>query len=419
MDRRAFLASTAWLLLAPFPGDPPLGPSPPGAAGASDAAFEAWKQDFIRRSGELGLSEGDVRAVLEPVTANPDVVALDRRQPEFSRPISGYIATAAGPGRVDAGLSHLQDARPWLDPIAASYRTGPEILVAIWSIETDFGRVQGSDDVIQSMATLAAEGRRRSFAESELVGALKILFSGDAARETLKGSWAGAMGQTQFTPLDYLAYAVDANGDGRRDIWNSAPDALASTANFLVKKADWVPGGSPQVEAVLPKSGFDYALLEGPTKTPDTWASFGVTPAPGRYLRPVDRASGASLIAPMGWRGPAFFAFPNHNAIKTYNNSTSYALAVGLLAAGLAGAPGLVTPWPEDQPISLDDRIAAQDALRRLGFYDGPTDGLFGQDTRKAARLWQASAGLPADGYLSFDLVQRLKAQVPPAPAAA
>lgn len=375
-----------------------------------DPAFSQWKSAFISRAGRLGLPEAGVIGALADVTPNRDVVAHDRRQPEFTKPISGYLAASAGPERTAEARSRLEAARAWLDPIAAAYRTGPEILIAIWAIESSFGRIQGEDDVIRSMATLAAEGRRQAFAESELVGALRILFSGEVTRAQLKGSWAGAMGQTQFTPLDYLDYAVDADGDGRRDIWGSSADALASTANFLTRKANWLPGGRAQAEALLPDQDFDFGLLEGPIRTPASWAAYGVRPARPEALSPVDEASGASLIAPMGWKGPAFFAFANHRAIKVYNNSTAYALAVGLLAAGVAGAPGLVKPWPEDQPISLNDRMAAQEALRRAGLYSGASDGLFGADTRRAARAWQARQGLPADGYLSYDLVQRLKA---------
>jgi hypothetical protein len=210
---------------------------------------------------------------------------------------------------------------------------------------------------------------------------------------------------------------VDADGDGRRDIWGSAPDALGSTANFLTRKAKWIPGGSVQVEAILPK-GFDYALLESGTRSPAGWAALGVAPAPGRYVRPADADEGAELIAPMGWRGPAFMTFPNHKAVKVYNNSTAYALGVGLLAAGIGGEGPLVQPWPEEPPTALADRMLAQTALMAQGFYAGPADGRFGAETRKAARLWQMREGLPPDGYLSFDLVQRLKAQAPPAPAA-
>ena len=219
------------------------------------------------------------------------------------------------------------------------------------------------------------------------------------------------MGQTQFTPLDYLEYAVDGDGDGKRDIWGSAPDALASTANFMNKKGHWQPEQSAQIEVAVHAAGFDYSLVESAAKTPDEWAALGVTPVDPRGVPDADRAVAATLIMPMGWQGPGFLAFPNHMAIRAYNNSTSYALAVGLLADRIAGGGPIVQAWPTDQPISLDDRKAAQQALISLGYYSGEVDGLLGTGTRKAARQWQASQGLPPDGYLSYTLIQRLKAQ--------
>ncbi len=404
MDRRAFLFSTAWLAVAPAPdlyqGAAQLGGvSPPGPT--SDAAFDAWKAAFIEKAVTRGLTRDQVTGALAGVISDPHVVALDQRQPEFSKPISGYINSTVSASRIAEAQSRLASIRSWLDPIADHYQVAGEVLVAIWAMESGFGQIQGEDDVIRSYATLAAEGRRQQFAEDELIGALRILFSGEATRGQLKGSWAGAMGQTQFTPLDYLEYAVDGDGDGKRDIWGSAPDALASTANFMSRKGHWQPEQSAQIEVAVHSAGFDYALVEGPAKTPGEWAALGVTPVEPRGVPDGDRAVSATLIMPMGWRGPGFLAFPNHMAIRAYNNSTSYALAVGLLADRIAGAGPLVQAWPVDQPISLDDRKAAQQALT----------GLLGTGTRKAARQWQASQSLPPDGYLSYALIQRLKAQ--------
>ncbi len=415
MDRRAFLFSTAWLAVAPAPnlfqgaaqmggGGPPQGP-------ASDTVFDAWKAAFINKAAAQGLSRDQVTGALAGVIPDPHVVALDQRQPEFSKPVSGYINSTVSAGRVAEARSHLAAIRSWLDPIADHYQVPAEILVSIWAVESGFGQIQGDDDVIRSYATLAVEGRRQAFAEDELIGALRILFSGEATRGQLKGSWAGAMGQTQFTPLDYLAYAVDGDGDGKRDIWGSAPDALASTANFMAKKGHWQPEQSAQIEVAVHAAGFDYALVEGSAKTPGEWAALGVTPVDPRGVPDPDRAVAATLIMPMGWQGPGFLAFPNHMAIRAYNNSTSYALAVGLLADRIGGGGPIVQAWPADQPISLDDRKAAQQALASLGFYAGEVDGLLGTGTRKAARLWQQSEHLPADGYLSYALIQRLKAQ--------
>jgi lytic murein transglycosylase len=415
MDRRSFLFSTAWLAVAPAPDmfqDAGSAVGPTYAPGpAPDTVFDAWRAAFIEKAVAQGLPRDPVTQALAGVIPDPHVVTLDQRQPEFSKPISGYINATVSPSRIADAQAKLSTIHPWLDPIVDRYQVPAEILVSIWAVESGFGQIQGEDDVIRSYATLAAEGRRKGFAEDELIGALRILFSGEATRAQLKGSWAGAMGQTQFTPLDYLAYAVDGDGDGKRDIWGSAPDALASTANFLTKKAHWQPGQSAQIEVAVHAAGFDYALVEGPQKTPQDWAALGVTPADGRGLPDSDRGAPCTLIMPMGWQGPGFFAFPNHMAIRAYNNSTAYALAVGLLADRIAGGAPLVQAWPVDQPISLDDRKAAQQALKTLGFYSGGVDGLLGVETRKAARLWQASQHLPPDGYLSYALIQQLKAQ--------
>jgi lytic murein transglycosylase len=414
MDRRAFLFSTAWLAVAPAPDvmqavtqtDSPTPSIPP-----EDTVFGAWRAAFIEKAATQGLPRDRVEEALVGVIPDPHVIALDQRQPEFSKPISGYINSTVSASRIADAQARIAADRAWLDPLVDLYRVPAEILVSIWAVESNFGQIQGDDDVIRSLATLAAEGRRRAFAEDELIGALRILISGEATRTQLKGSWAGAMGQTQFTPLDYLAYAVDGDGDGKRDIWGSSQDALASTANFMSKKAHWQPEQSAQIEVAVHAAGFDYSQVESVQKTPEAWAALGVRPVDPRGLPDPDKGVAASLIMPMGWQGPGFFAFPNHMAIRAYNNSTSYALAVGLLADRIAGGDPLVQAWPVDQPISLADRMAAQQALQGLGYYTGTLDGILGAGARKAARQWQQSQGLPADGYLSYALIQRLKAQ--------
>lgn len=419
MDRRAFLFSTVGLSVAPLPAglsffaQPDMGggaASPSPTPSPVDVAFAAWRESFIPKAVAKGLPEDRVRAELMALTPDTHVIALDHRQPELTKPISNYLNTSTSASNIAKGQAGLAAQRAALTPIEEKTGVPAEIIVAVWGMESAYGAVQGSDDVLRSLATLASDGRRRAWAEGELLAALKILVSGEATRSQLRGSWAGAMGQTQFSPSDYLNFAVDGDGDGRRDIWGSSVDALASTANFLSKKAAWRREGAVQVEVVVPRQGFDYSLTEGPMKSIAAWKAMGLT-APGGFPDPATHGDAASLIMPMGWQGPGFLIYPNHMAIRAYNNSTAYALGVGLLAARIGGAPPLSQPWPDDKPLTLNDRIAAQQALAALGFDPGGTDGVIGVGTRKATRAWQASRQLPADGYLSFDLIQRLKAE--------
>jgi lytic murein transglycosylase len=407
MDRRRFLFSVSGLVVAP--GVSALSDGGGANGGASDPLFDAWLQGFIDRAAGAGWSRQGLTAIFAGATSDARVIKADRAQPELSKPIGDYMTSAVSDRRIDQGMSlHTADAA-WLDPIAAQFGVAPQILIAIWGMESSYGQIQGGYDVIRSLATLAAEGRRKDWAESQLFAALRILVTAQAQRTQLKGSWAGAMGQTQFTPSDYLAWAVDGDGDGKRDIWGSGPDALASTANFMANKAGWRPGEAWAREVILPEP-FDYSLAESVKQPWDRWAELGLRTADGLPVNATDAAEPAGLILPAGWTGPAFLAFPNHYAIRAYNNSMAYALAVGLIADRINGAPPLLKPWPQEQPIPLADRIAAQEALTRLGYDPGVADGVLGLKTRQAARQWQKSRSLPADGYLTFWLIQRLKA---------
>jgi lytic murein transglycosylase len=375
---------------------------------AGELAFDTWLLDFRGRALAAGLSPQLLDRELSGVTPDPKVISLDSRQPEFSKPVGAYIAGVISDDRVAVGR-RKRDELAFLPTIEARYGVPRDILLAVWAMESAFGKIQGNFDVVRSMASLAADGRRRNWAEGELIAALKIIASGEDTRAQLKGSWAGAMGQTQFLPSNYLSTAVDFDGDGRRDIWGSDSDSLASAANLL-KKGGWKPGVGWAKEVILP-AGFDYGLAEGPREVPSWWEAKGVKRADGLPWTAADAASPAGLILPAGWSGPAFLALPNHFAIRTYNNSTSYALGIGLLADRFAGGGPLVAAWPVETPLSLADRMAAQIALGRLGFDPGPADGVVGAGTRKALRAWQADRKLPADGYLSSDMVARLKAQ--------
>jgi len=403
--------------VVPAPAAPPVSPvTPPTVSG--DMVFDAWAAEFYGRAIKAGIPRDLLEREMAGLTPDPRVASRDSRQPEFSQPISVYIKGAVTEGPIAKGERERADV-PQLADIEQRFGVPREILIAIWARESAFGAIQGDFDVIRSMASLAARGRRRDWAEGELISALRIIGSGEASRAQLKGSWAGAMGQTQFIPSAYLSTAVDGDGDGRRDIWASPADALASAANLLAK-GGWVRGQSWAREVTVPPD-FDFAMSEGPKMTPDAWAALGVVRADGLPWSDADKAAEAQLLAPAGAAGPVFLLFPNHFVIRKYNNSVAYALAVGLLADRIAGQGPLVKPWPAEVPLSLTDRMTAQRALAALGFNPGTPDGIVGAGTRTALRAWQKARGITADGYLSPAMVERLKRETSgdqPSPAA-
>jgi membrane-bound lytic murein transglycosylase B len=403
---------------SPPPAAPPAPPPPDVSAGpggpvrplvaSGDMVFDAWASGFYGRAVAAGVPPALLQREFAGLTPDPRVGGLDTRQPEFSKPLSAYIRGTVTPARVAIGQGKAAQV-PQLPAIEARFGVPREILLGIWGMESGYGAIQGDFDVVRAMATLAAQGRRRQFAEDQLIAALEMIGSGEVSRSQLRGSWAGAMGQTQFIPATFVSTAVDGDGDGRRDIWRSAPDSLASAANLL-KQAGWVAGQDWAREVIVP-DGFDYSLTEGPRQTPAAWEALGVRRADGRPWPGADLAAQAQLVAPTGAAGPLFLLFPNHFAIRKYNNSVAYALAVGLLADRFAGRPELVRPWPQETPISLVDRMTAQRALAALGFDPGAPDGLIGLKTRDALRAWQKARGLVADGYLSPEMVGRLRTE--------
>ncbi len=352
---------------------------------------------------------------LAGLTPNPRVISLDSAQPEFSKPIGDYIKGVISDERIARGQRYRSEL-PFWGSVEQQYGVPRDILIAVWAMESAFGAVQGDFDVVRSMSSLAYHGRRRAWAEGELIATLRIIDSGEAGRAQLKGSWAGAMGQTQFLPSNYLSTAVDADGDGKRDIWRSSNDALASAANLLAK-GGWVRGGSWAREVTLP-AGFDYSLTEGAREPASYWEGLGVRTADGQAWKASEQGAPAQLVAPAGAGGPIFLLFPNHFAIRKYNNSTSYALGIGLLADRFAGGAPLAKAWPIEQPMAIGDRIGAQTALAKLGFNPGAPDGVVGVNTRTALRAWQKSRGLTADGYLSAEMVRRLNVEAGALPAA-
>jgi lytic murein transglycosylase len=368
--------------------------------------FADWVMAFRATARVAGIDEETLRVAFADVHYLPRVVELDRAQPEFLRTVWGYLDSAVSPQRVARGQEKLLQFRVEADAAAARYGVPPNIVVAIWGAESNYGGNFGNIPTIDALATLAFEGRREEWARGQLLAALRILQNGDIDRAQMIGSWAGAMGQTQFLPSVFLAHAVDADGDGRRDIWGSMADVMASTANFLAHSG-WQADQPWGVEVQLPP-GFDVGRADAALRQPTAqWLAEGLRSMDGASLPEL---TDATLVLPAGAGGPAFLVGPNFRAILRYNNSTSYALSVGLLAQRLAGGPGVQAPWPRDLPALTRTQLQAlQTALNERGFASGTPDGLMGPATRDGLRRYQRSVGLPADGYPTLDLLQRLQ----------
>lgn len=381
--------------------------SAPSDEAALQQRFAQWVAGFRASALAAGIREATLRAALDNVQYLPRVVELDRAQPEFVRAVWDYLDSAVSPTRVSRGQEKLQQLRTAAAEASARHGVPATTLVAIWGIESNYGDHVGSTPTIDALATLGFDGRRETWARGQLLAALRIVQNGDIERAQMVGSWAGAMGQTQFLPSNFLAYAVDADGDGRRDIWGSLPDVLASTANFLAR-VGWRPGEPWGCEVRLP-TGFDLGRVDPQLRQSSTqWTAEGVKAVDGAALPAL---SEAALLLPAGVRGPAFMIGPNFRAILRYNNSTSYALAVSLLAQRIAGGPGVQSAWPRELgTLSRGQLLALQTALGARGFDNGTPDGIVGPATREALRRYQRSIGVPADGYPTAELLQRLQA---------
>ena len=370
------------------------------------ASFEAWKSQLRTKALAQGISPATFDRAFQGVRINEKVVELDNRQPEFSRAIWEYLDGAVSSSRVSTGRQKASSKAQSLSAIGQRYGVNPNVVVAVWGLESSFGSNFGSIPVIESLATLAYDGRRTKFAEEQLLAALKILQAGDITPERMVGSWAGAMGHTQFIPTSFLSYAVDFTGDGRRDIWApDAIDALASTANYLAKFG-WKNGAPAVVEVTLPQ-GFDYAAADDKIRrSADAWRNVGVRAVDGA----LPSSEGVSILLPAGARGPAFAAYPNFRVIKRYNNATAYALAVAHLADRIGGGQPFQGAWPrDDRALSRTEKQELQSRLTALGFDTQGVDGIIGPNSRTAVRRFQQSVGLTPDGYVSAALLQQVR----------
>ncbi|GKT21553.1 lytic murein transglycosylase [Acidovorax sp. SUPP3334] len=386
---------------------PTAAPPTPEEAAAEQAGFTAWIAAFTQEALAAGIRPETVQAALAGAQLQQRVIELDRAQPEFTRTPWAYLDSAVSAQSIAQGQAKLAEYAAPLQAAAARYGVPASIITAIWGIESNYGSNFGTFRAVDALATLGFEGRRAQWARTELMAALRILDQGDIAAERMIGSWAGAMGHTQFLPSAFLAYAVDADGDGRRDIWGSIPDVASSTANYLANSG-WRTGQPWGVEVQLPP-GFDHARAETTVRqSAAQWASEGVVTID---RQPLPDLGAASVIAPAGARGPAFLVGDNFRSILRYNNSVNYALAVGLLARQIEGGNGVVAPWPRDlQPLSRSQVKDLQTALNQRGFATGTPDGVMGPATRGGLRQYQQSIGAIADGYPTLELLQRLTA---------
>jgi len=371
--------------------------------------FAEWQAGFRNQALQAGIRPDVFDRAFAGVSLDPSVVAADRSQPEFSRPIWEYLDGAISPTRVRRGQGLLSQYSDVLTRIEQRYGVDRQALVAVWGMESSFGDIQGNKSVIRSLATLAYEGRRPTFAQDQLIAALQILQNGDITPERMLGSWAGAMGQTQFIPTTFNTHAVDFDGDGRRDIWGDAADALASTANYL-QSSGWQKGQPWGFEVQVP-GGFDYLLADGTVRKPVAqWLALGVRLPNGAVLPAGSEQLSAALLLPAGYRGPAFLVLDNFRAILKYNNSSAYALGVSLLSQRFNGGGYLQGQWPKDDlPLSRSERIELQTLLTAKGYEAGNPDGILGANSRKAIRAAQAAQGWPADGYATHKLLESLR----------
>ena len=374
----------------------------PAAANFNQFLNGIWPQAKAR-----GVSEQTFRRAFNGVTPDPKVIALTRKQAEFVKPIWEYLSTAVSDKRIEKGRANYAAYRKVLRVIEQRYGVEGQVVLAVWGMETNYGGYMGNNNTIRALATLAYHGYRENFFLNELLNALVILERGHTTPERMEGSWAGAMGHTQFMPSSFMKYAADYDGDTHADIWGNVPDALASTANYL-KSFGWRTGETWGYEVDLPRD-FNYALADEKTeRSLAEWRKLGITRTRGReFPRPDDRAV---LVVPAGARGPAFLMLPNFQVIKRYNNATSYALGVGHLADRIIGGGSFEKSWPEGEPgMSRKDTEELQILLSRRGFSTGNPDGKAGPQTRAAIRAYQQAAGVTADGFPSHALLKQLK----------
>jgi len=376
----------------------------------ADSGFEKWIADFYETASSKGISRTTYDKAFSGIIApDPRVLKKASYQPEFTTKIWDYVDARVNPLSINKGMKKGAYYSGTLNSVTNRFGVRSSVLLAIWSMESNYGDILKKTErlhyVPQALATLAyGDKKRQKFGRNQLLAALKILQSGDISREQFTGSWAGAMGHTQFIPTSYLAYGVDMDGNGRRDIWNSIPDALATAASLLQKNG-WRTGKTWGYEVISPPGGSEYT---GETKTLAQWEKLGfIRPGEKKYPRLGDKAVLKILAGP---EGPSFLMLKNFFVLKRYNNADAYALAVGLLADRLAGGSGMVQSWPRPAgSLTISEKFEIQERLKKHGYYSGEVDGYLGSQSRKAIRSFQRKAGLKEDGLPSLTLLEKLR----------
>ena len=381
--------------------------APAAGARAQDAAFDAWLDGVRRDAAAAGISQATIAAALTGLAPIERVLELDGRQPEFTRTFWSYLDRAVTRDRVERGRALLAKHGGLLRKVRRRYNVQPGYLVAFWGLESDFGKYTGGFSVIGALATLAYDPRRGAFFRAQLLDALRILDQGHISVAAMEGSWAGAMGQLQFIPSTFVNYAVDFDGDGRRNIWTDLPDVFASAANYL-SSIGWRGDEKWGREVRLP-ADFDWETASLKLRKPlEEWRRLGIRRADGGAL-PVADISGA-IVAPGGHKGPAFLVYGNFDKILNWNRSLLYAIAVGHLADRIAGRGPLLAARPaKEEPLSRAQVEEMQGLLGALGFDAGEPDGVVGSQTRAALRAFQREADVPPDGYPTPELLASIR----------
>lgn len=373
----------------------------------SEEDFNLWLNGVRQEAHVQGISPNTVDAALTHVQPIPRVIELENNQPEFNQTFLGYLEKRATKRTVNVGVAMLEKYQPLFDEIEAKYHVPRYVLAALWSMESSFGSYQGDTDLIAALATLAYQGKRQPFFRAELLQALRVMDTYRIDPQSMRGSWAGAIGHMQFIPSTYVAYATDGDQDGKVDMRASLPDAMHSAANYL-SHAGWRPNEPIAVEVLLPND-FHYEDAQATLRyRVSEWAAKGVRPAQGNPLPNVDGK--AAIVLPQGWQGPAFMVFSNYDVIMDWNHSSSYVLTTAYLADRFQGGDRLVGGQSVPREgMSTVDMLQLQQTLLSLGFDPGMIDGISGARTQAAIRAYQKSKGLPADGYASNELLQQMQ----------